>query len=115
LGVGSANLINAKVRDLNKAGEAATEKVAPSGKVRSLGAHISEAEACSACYASLVFALSRLDPNEMARLKEKVCVGQGFLGKEGKLGVGQCCAGFSTYCPGCPPSGADILAFLHKG
>ena len=116
LGVGSADIDSAKVRELNKcgAGEAVKGKNTPSGKVRSLAVHITEDQACSACYASLIFALSRLDRSEMGRLKEKVSVGQGFRGKKGKLGVGECCAGFSSFCPGCPPSGADILEFLRR-
>jgi hypothetical protein len=46
------------------------------------------------------------------RLKEKICVGQGFKGKQENIGIGQCCAGFRRFCPGCPPSGEDVLAFL---
>jgi hypothetical protein len=119
LGIGSANINGAKVRELNscQAGETSTCNKAggaSSGKVRSLAASISENQACSACYASLIFALSRLNRNEMSRLREKVYVGQGFRGKKGLLGVGQCCAGFTKYCPGCPPSGADILDFLRQ-
>ena len=112
LGVGSADLSGAKVRELNKGtGEGA--KNAPSGKVRSLAEYAAENQACSACYASLIFALSRLGRNELGRLRDKVSVGQGFRGKTGTLGVGQCCAGFDKCCPGCPPSGADILGFLR--
>ena len=111
LGVGSADLSRAKIRELNscEAGEAAVGKNVSSGKVRSLAAHIDEDQACSACYASLIFALSRLNRTELSRFKEKICVGQGFKGKKGKLGAGQCCSGFDKYCPGCPPSGSDIL------
>ena len=116
LGVGSADLSGAKVRELNKCGEGEgnNAKNAPSGKVRSLAAYISENQTCSACYASLIFALSRLGQNKLGRLKEKVSVGQGFRGKKGAFGVGQCCSGFAKFCPGCPPSGADILDFLRQ-
>ena len=115
LGIGSADLSRAKVRELNScpAGETAG-KILPSGKVRSLAVNIAEKEACSACYASLVFALSRLGRSELGRLKGKVAVGQGYRGKQGALGVGQCCSGFAACCPGCPPSGADILEFLRR-
>ena len=116
LGVGSADIGAAKIRELNRCQSAAEgTAVEPSGKVRALSSHITEDSSCSACYAALVFALSRFGPNELKRLREKVCVGQGFRGKKGALGVGQCCAGFDAYCPGCPPSGADILAFLKGG
>ncbi|MDR1802887.1 MAG: DUF362 domain-containing protein [Treponema sp.] len=113
LGVGSADLRAAKVRELNTCQSAGGAASAPSGKVRALSPYITEDSSCSACYASLVFALSRMGLNELNRLREKVCVGQGFRGKKGGLGVGQCCSAFSAYCPGCPPSGADILAFLR--
>jgi uncharacterized protein (DUF362 family) len=110
LGVGSADLRGAKVRELN-GGSAAVP--APGGRVRQLAAYITEDRACSACYASLIFALSRMDSRETGRLKEKICVGQGFRKKRGNLGVGHCTAAFRSSCPGCPPSGAGILAFLR--
>ena len=114
LGVGSADLRAAIVRELNDCRSAGGGIAAPSGKVRALASRIAEDSSCSACYAALVFALSRLNRNELGRLGEKVCVGQGFRGKKGALGVGQCCSAFSAWCPGCPPSGADILTFLQK-
>jgi hypothetical protein len=88
------------------------------GKARQLAVYINADNACSACYASLIFALSRLGKNELNRFREKICVGQGFQGKNGKaaaggIGVGQCTSGFKEHCPGCPPSGADILEFLQ--
>ena len=112
LGAGSADLGHARVRELNS-GSAGT-RAAPSGKVRRLAAHIAEDRACSACYASLVFALSRMEQPERGGLKEKIAVGQGFKGKPGAVGTGRCTAGFRASCPGCPPSGADILAFLRR-
>jgi uncharacterized protein (DUF362 family) len=124
LGIGSADIGKAKVRELNSAQQAAAPM--PSGKVRQLAEYIAENNACSACYASLVFALSRLGPSAArewtSRLKEKFCVGQGYKGKQGTLGIGQCTSSFKLSCPGCPPSGADVLEFLkilshreHKG
>jgi hypothetical protein len=85
----------------------------PGAKVRQLTRHIEESNACSACYAALVFALSRMDRGEPARLGDRIAVGQGFRGKGGALGSGNCCSGFAKFCPGCPPSGADVLAFLR--
>jgi hypothetical protein len=115
LGIGSSDIRKAKVRELNSAQQAAAP--APSGKARQLAEHIAESNACSACYASLVFALSRLGPNAAReltkRLKDKFCVGQGYKGKHGTLGIGQCTSSFKLSCPGCPPSGADVLAFLR--
>jgi hypothetical protein len=84
------------------------------GKVKQFAPLIREDGACSACYAALIFALSRMDRNETGRLKEPLCIGQGFRGKKGRIGIGLCTAGFTASSGGCPPGGADILAFLRK-
>jgi hypothetical protein len=114
LGVGSANLRGAKIRELNEGSESFSESAAPSGKVRQLASHIAADKACSACYASVIFALSRMGRNGNFNTREKICVGQGYRGKQGFVGVGQCTAGFNASCPGCPPSGAEVLAFLRN-
>jgi uncharacterized protein (DUF362 family) len=111
LGVGSADLRAARIRELNTCQSAqGSAAVAPSGKVRALASYIDEDSSCSACYASLVFALSRLEKGA----RRHISVGQGFRGKKGALGVGECCSAFIAFCPGCPPSGADILEFLRE-
>ena len=110
LGVGSIG--PAVVRELNKS-SAASVPLKPSGKVAQLSGSIKEDGACSSCYASLVFALSRLDRNSRSRFPE-ICIGQGFQGKRGKTGVGQCTEGFNAFCPGCPPSGMEVLEFLRN-
>ena len=109
LGIGSADLRNVKIKELNKSSFEIVHQ--PSQKVKHLAPFISDNNACSACYASLIHALSRFDKK---RLNEKICIGQGFKGKHGSLGTGQCCCGFKSFCPGCPPSGADILKFLRN-
>ncbi|MDR1587907.1 MAG: DUF362 domain-containing protein [Treponema sp.] len=121
LGVGSADLSRVFVREIDGGAETGAARAAaaglaprPEGKVRQLAEHIAGAEACSACYAGLVYALSRMGRAELGRLEGKVSVGQGFRGKKGKLGIGRCCSGFSAFCPGCPPSGAEALKFLRK-
>jgi len=125
LKVGSADLRSAKIRKLNSEDGKSSAETAPAAsasagdKVRKLAPYIAEDNACSSCYASLVFALSRMETNRLDRLKEKICVGQGFKGKQGKgfhgkLGIGQCCSAFRQFCPGCPPSGEEVLAFLSK-
>jgi len=112
LGIGSADIAGAKVRELNGADAKTSAVFAFGGKVRQLAPYIHEDNACSACYASLIFALSRMSRSQLDRLKEKICVGQGFQGKQGSVGIGECCAGFQRFCRGCPPSGAEVLAFL---
>jgi uncharacterized protein (DUF362 family) len=115
LGIGSADFKNAKIRELNDKSKSGVSGMSmPSGKARQMAEHITENNSCSACYASLVYALSRLNRNELSRIKEKICVGQGFKGKQGNIGTGNCCKDFKQFCPGCPPSGADILGFLRE-
>ncbi|MFP3040632.1 DUF362 domain-containing protein [Treponema primitia] len=112
LGVGCADPAKAVIREISPPlpGKAPV----PSGKVRQFTSYIKEDRSCSACYANLIFALSRLERAELNRLKEKVCIGQGFQDKPGKLGVGRCTASFSASLKGCPPAGADIITFLRE-
>jgi hypothetical protein len=119
LGVGSADLSKALIRGLNapdgkdEAGKArVTPAASPGAKVRQLAQYIHESDACSACYAGLVFGLSRMESPALARLRGKVAVGQGFRGKKGAAGIGRCTGAFDASCPGCPPAGAEVLAFL---
>ena len=114
LGIGSADPGKAKVRELNTDGDHFNPASAASGKIREFAKYIDENNACSACYASVIFALFRLGQSGLSRLRNKICVGQGFKGKQGKLGVGRCTSLFTANCPGCPPSGTDILAFLTR-
>jgi hypothetical protein len=114
LGVGSADLGSAVVREISAPENAAPSAAKPSGRARRLAAYINEDNACSACYAALIFALSRLDEKELGRLPGRICVGQGFAGKTGGTGVGKCAAAFGARIGGCPPSGAAILEFLRR-
>jgi uncharacterized protein (DUF362 family) len=109
LGVGVSG--PAAVRELNKNADAPPPPL-PTGKAKQFAAKIREDRACSACYAGLIFALSRLERSRRERLGQ-LCIGQGFRGKKGALGIGVCTAGFSSSCPGCPPTGAEILKFLR--
>ena len=102
----------ARVREINKNSDAPPAP-RPTGKTRQLSSYIKEENACSACYAGLIFALSRLGGAGLKRLGD-LCIGQGFRGKKGRVGIGQCTAGFGAFCPGCPPSGKDVLSFLKK-
>jgi len=125
LGVGSAR--PARIKELNQNSDVkaapGAEAAKAGGKVRQLSAHINEEQACSACYAALVFALSHLGKAERDRLG-RVSIGQGFKGKKAdrsnpggsnrRPGVGQCTGNFDLFCPGCPPTGAEVLSFLKK-
>jgi uncharacterized protein (DUF362 family) len=116
LGVGCGDPAQARIRELNRSadGAAPAPMSRPGGKVRRLAPYIREEKACSACYAALVFALSRMREDELSRIREKISLGQGFAGKEGVLGVGRCTARFAATLGGCPPSAAAILEFLRK-
>jgi hypothetical protein len=121
LGVGCGDPAQALVRELNRPdGTAGPSQPGDSGilpppgsKVRRLARYIDESNACSACYAALIFALSRMNREELSRRGEKTAVGQGFRGRRGRAGSGNCCSGFESFCPGCPPSGAAVLDFLR--
>ena len=70
--------------------------------------NIDENQACSVCYAALVFALHR------SRSSKKTCIGQGFKGKSGgDLGIGTCTSGFTNHVSGCPPKAVDIIEALN--
>ena len=112
LGIGSADLAKAVIREINRSSQGALF-TRPQGKIRELSKFIKEDKACSACYASLIFALSKMRDSERHLLKDAVCIGQGFKGKNGKTGVGLCTSAFAVYCEGCPPNTNDILNFLR--
>jgi len=113
MGIGSANLKNAKVRKLNGGVETDTPSP-PANKAAQYAPYIDERDACSACYASLISALSNMSRSGLANIKEKISIGQGFKGKHGNIGIGQCCCGFKKFCPGCPPASEKVLAFLNN-
>jgi uncharacterized protein (DUF362 family) len=112
LGVGTADPGKALLRELNRPPAAAAPR--PAGKLRQLARYLEEKDSCSACYAALIFALSRLGREELDSLKGKIAVGQGFRGKSGDFGSGICTSAFRRFCPGCPPSGAAVLDFLRE-
>lgn len=113
LEVGSADVDGAVVRQLNT-GEAGGKAPKPAGAARRYAKRIREDSACSACYAALVRAMYRMDDRQLDRLPGPVCIGQGWQGKSGALGVGRCTAGFAQSLQGCPPAAGDILAFLEQ-
>jgi uncharacterized protein (DUF362 family) len=119
LKIGIANLKKASIRELSAPAQSSLraqsgqKSPAQAGKAKKYARYIQEADACSACYASLVYALSRLSEAELERIKPPLCIGQGFRGRKGEKGIGQCTGGFTSCCAGCPPSGAEVLAFLR--
>lgn len=76
---------------------------------------VEEVESCSACYGYLMPALDRLRAEGLlGMLDEKICIGQGFRGKEGALGIGNCTRRFAHSLEGCPPTEGQIYEFLKS-
>ncbi|MEG0942333.1 MAG: DUF362 domain-containing protein [Angelakisella sp.] len=112
LGVGSSCLAEDTIVELNCC--AVGGDTASTRKLRALGKHLVEKDACSACYAAAVHALARMDEQGLLdTLGEKLYIGQGYKGKAlDNAGIGNCCRGFSCWVPGCPPTASDILLRL---
>ena len=114
LGVGCADTSKAKIVELNE-GCHATGKIRMTRRVQELAKYVEAEDACSACYGSLIYALDRLnDMGMLRRCKTKIAIGQGYKGKTGTIGVGQCTCGFEKSCKGCPPKAIDMVEFLKK-
>jgi len=79
--------------------------------VARLSRYIDEDSACSACYASLIYALDKVGKIKVDRIK----IGQGFKGKKlSGFGVGMCTSGCDRYVKGCPPKASDIIEMLES-
>ncbi len=111
LGVGSMDLDNAKIHFLNQSEE---EIVLPrQRKIVELQDAVEEVESCSACYGYLIPALDMLkEEGLLGELKDKIAIGQGYRGKMGVLGVGNCTRKFQHHLGGCPPTEEQIYEFL---
>jgi hypothetical protein len=84
-------------------------------KVVEVADAVEEVESCSACYGYLIPALDRLkEEGLLEKLDTKICIGQGYRGKTGTLGIGSCTRGFAACLQGCPPTDEEIYQFLKK-
>lgn len=89
--------------------------IAPRRKVVDVMDQVEEVESCSACYAYLIPALDRLKSEGLLdRLNTKICIGQGYRGKSGELGIGNCTAHFRHHLGGCPPLEHEVYDFLKN-
>ena len=136
LGVGSADLAGAKVTVLREE-QAASEDPAENKtglsyvvsdedplppntaggfrRIMELSELADAVDSCSACYAYLIPALEMLEKEGLLpRLKERVCIGQGWRGKSGELGVGNCTRMFRHTLAGCPPLEGQMAEFLRN-
>ena len=113
LGAGCADWTQARIRELNPP----VSQVVKTGrrKVVEVADAVEEVESCSACYGYLIPALDRLkEEGILEKLNTKICIGQGYRGKTGTLGIGSCTRGFASCLQGCPPTDEEIYQFLKK-
>lgn len=114
LGVGSADLSKVVIRTIGDAAQK-EEELPAARKVVDVQYHVQEVESCSACYGNLIPALDRLkEEGLLDKLDEPISIGQGYRGKNGKLGVGLCTDGFEFCVRGCPPESEQIYEELKR-
>ena len=112
LGSGSMDLEGAIIRTL---GEDMTKDLPAERKIVALQDSVEEVESCSACYGYLIPALQKLkEEGLLDKLPAKICIGQGYRGKTGKIGVGNCTSHFDFCVKGCPPVESQIYEELKK-
>lgn len=93
--------------------QADNESLPLARKVVELQDAVEEVESCSACYGYLLPALERLKQEGLLnKLEEKICIGQGYQGKTGQIGIGRCTKDFIYNVKGCPPTEEQIYEFL---
>ena len=91
------------------------EEIPRTFRLTELSLAVEQVESCSACYAMLTEALDRLQQEGLLEhLKEKICIGQGYRSKTGRLGIGNCTREFDWSVPGCPPSAEEIYHSLKE-
>ena len=90
-----------------------TEDLPDKHKILDVNYAVEEVESCSACYGMLISALSQLkEEGLLEKLNDKIAIGQGWRGKTGKLGIGNCTKDFECSLNGCPPQTEEIYEFL---
>ena len=112
LGVGSSDLSAAHIITVEGVND---EDMPKSRRLLNISYNVDEVESCSACYGLLMEALDRLEQEGLlSELQEKICIGQGWRGKSGRLGVGTCTKDFEVSVPGCPPKAEEIYQVLKQ-
>lgn len=121
LGAGCADMSRAELLEYKEgtlvACAADEEELPQERRIVELRDAVEEVESCSACYAYLIPALDRLREEGLLepllqKLDGRLCIGQGYQGKTGKIGIGRCTAGFEQHVNGCPPTETQIYEFL---
>lgn len=112
-GCGSPDISRAVVTELNS--PIHDMDLSSAGKALRLSEIAEDVESCSACYGALMPALNRLQEEGLLDgLSEKICIGQGYRGKKGSIGVGNCTCHFDRYLPGCPPTEQEMYEFVKR-
>lgn len=94
--------------------EYASEELPQERKIVELQDAVQEVDSCSACYGYLIPALDRLrEEGLLDRLDTRICIGQGYQGQTGKVGIGRCTKAFEYNVAGCPPTETQIYEFLR--
>ncbi len=113
LGAGSADLAHASIRELNPPLFKDSISLKDTRRAIELAEYAEDVESCSACYGYLIPALDMLEKEGLLKdLSEKICIGQGYKGKTGRLGIGNCTKEFAHTLKGCPPTEQEIYGFL---
>ena len=117
LGTGSCDIQKARIITIDSAleelADASEKPLTADNRIVELSDAVEEVESCSACYGYLIPALRRLDDEGLLeKLDEKICIGQGFKGRTGAIGVGDCTELFTCHIKGCPPVPDDIYKGL---
>lgn len=108
-GVGSSDLSKLHLKTIGGNGKEEDEVLPITHKILKLKDKAEDVDTCSACYESLMEALSKLEEEGLlSNFKSKICIGQGYRNQTGKYGIGNCTRLFSYSISGCPPKPEDI-------
>lgn len=114
-GVGSCDLSELRIRTLDHEGPEEDEKLPITHRIFKLKDRAQDVDTCSACYESLMEALSRLEEEGLLdSFNEKIMIGQGNRGAEGLYGIGNCTSHFAHSIKGCPPDADDVYDGIRR-